>query len=335
MQLPTWRDGQSVVPMSAQLMALTNFDDHRNYHPALIAATLAAERDPRFRDTIFKGGCGVKVRNIPGWNAAAAALIHARALLLAHHTVSRRPVYADDTWASVYRAGDYCMPHSHLRSILSVVYMLDPGDQDPADPLAGQLCFADPRIDACCPHEPGRVTQHVLPTMSTGAMLIFAATTSIASILREAAAHHAVVEHYAGSCRGAGEGEDVVARSALLRAMFDIIDASRCPVPLVALERIVNERPTYGPGSKSVAGTRIREILSPEAVRGRRRIAAPFGGAARNCWRCATRKGVRRENCPIFLPRRVAFAKATGCVPRCSPTSRIAASRLPGPSTAR
>jgi hypothetical protein len=173
-QLPTWPDGQSVVPMSAQLMALTNFNDHAGYHPALIRAVLAAEQDSRFRDTIFKGGCGIKVRNIPGWDAPAAALIHARALLLAHHTVTRRPVFADDTWASVYRAGDFCMPHSHLRSNLSIVYMLDPGDQDATDPLAGQLCFADPRIDACCPHEPGRVTQHVLPIMNSGAMLIFA-----------------------------------------------------------------------------------------------------------------------------------------------------------------
>ena len=129
-QLPTWRDGQTVAPMSAQLMAVTSFDDHTDYHPALIDATLAAERDPRFRDTIFKGGCGIKVRDIPGWKAPAAALIHARALLLAHHTVSRRPVFADDTWASVYRAGDYCMPHSHLRSNLSIVYMLDPGDEN-------------------------------------------------------------------------------------------------------------------------------------------------------------------------------------------------------------
>ena len=151
-----------------------DFDDHASYHPALIGAALAAEQDPRFRDTIFKGGCGIKVRNIPGWDAPAAALIHARALLLAHHTMSRRPVYADATWASVYRAGDYCMPHSHLRSNLSIVYMLDPGDEDPQDALAGRLCFADPRIEACCPHEPGRVTQHVLPTMNAGTMLIFA-----------------------------------------------------------------------------------------------------------------------------------------------------------------
>jgi hypothetical protein len=173
-ELSSWPEGQMIAPMSARLMALTTFADSASYHPALISAVLAAEQDSRFRDTIFKGGCGIKVRKIPEWNAPAAALIHARALLLAHHTLSRRPVFADDTWASVYRAGDYCMPHSHLRANVSIVYMLDPGDEDPDDQLAGRLCFADPRIDACCPHEPGRVTQHVMPTMTPGTMVIFA-----------------------------------------------------------------------------------------------------------------------------------------------------------------
>ena len=172
--LPVWPDGQKVDPMSARLMAVTVFADCGAYHPALIEATLAAEKDPRLRDPIFRGGCGVKVRRIPEWNAPAATLIHARALMLAHHTLSRRPVFADDSWASVYRAGDYCMPHSHLRANASIVYMLDVGDGDPEDKMAGKLCFADPRIDACCPHEPGRVTQHVIPTMTPGAMLIFA-----------------------------------------------------------------------------------------------------------------------------------------------------------------
>jgi len=173
-RLPVWPDGQKVDPMSARLMAVTVFADCGAYHPALIEATLAAEKDPRLRDPIFRGGCGVKVRRIPDWNAPAATLIHARALMLAHHTLSRRPVFADDSWASVYRAGDYCMPHSHLRANASIVYMLDVGDGDPEDKMAGKLCFADPRIDACCPHEPGRVTQHVIPTMTPGAMLIFA-----------------------------------------------------------------------------------------------------------------------------------------------------------------
>jgi len=140
----------------------------------LIGATLAAEQDPRFRDTIFKGGCGIKVRDVAAWGASAANLIHARALQFAHRTLSRRPVFADATWASVYRAGDYCMPHSHLRSNASIVYMLDTGDDEPDDAMAGKLCFADPRIEVCCPDEPGRVTQHLIPAMSAGTMLIFA-----------------------------------------------------------------------------------------------------------------------------------------------------------------
>ncbi|MEP6942554.1 MAG: putative 2OG-Fe(II) oxygenase [Betaproteobacteria bacterium] len=172
--LPSWPDAQAILPMSAPLMAITTFADAPLYHPALIAAALTAEQAPRFRDALFKGGCGVKVRDVPAWNAPSAILIHARALALAHRTVSRRPVYTDTTWASVYRAGDYCMPHSHLRSNVSIVYMLDPGDGDPADTMAGRLCFADPRIEACCPDEPGRVTQHIMPNMTAGAMLIFA-----------------------------------------------------------------------------------------------------------------------------------------------------------------
>jgi hypothetical protein len=173
-ELPAWPDAQVVEPLSAPLMAATRFADFEIFHAPLIEAVLAAERDPRWRGKIFRGGCGSKVRKIAAWNAPAASLIHARALMLAHRTLSRRPVYADDSWASVYRAGDYCMPHSHLRCNVSIVYMLDPGDGDPADQMAGKLCFADPRIDACCPDEPGRVTRHMMPPMLPGTMLIFA-----------------------------------------------------------------------------------------------------------------------------------------------------------------
>ena len=185
-ELPVWPERQAVEPLSAPMMAAARFADFEAFHPALVDAVLVAERDPRWRsvlvlqppgsrDTaVFRGGCGTKVRKISEWSAAAAALVHARALMLSHWTLSRRPVFADDSWASVYRAGDYCMPHSHLRSSVSIVYMLDPGDDDPDEPMAGKLCFADPRIEACCPDEPGRVTRHMIPAMLPGTMLIFA-----------------------------------------------------------------------------------------------------------------------------------------------------------------
>ena len=102
------------------------------------------------------------------------------------------------------------MPHSHLRSNVSIVYMLDAGDERSGrSRWRDRLCFADPRIDACCPHEPGRVTQHVLPTMSAGTMLIFASDYlhSVNPYHGETAAHHDVVEHHLEKLPGsAGEG---------------------------------------------------------------------------------------------------------------------------------
>ncbi len=173
-RLPVWPDGQSIAPLAGPLMAITTFADHRQFHESLAAAVQTAEKDPRFGMEIFRGGCSVKVRRIERWRHTAADLVHARAITFAHRTLSRKPVFVDDSWASVYRAGDYCMPHSHLRSNVSLVYMLDVGDADPEDRLAGRLCFADPRIPACCPDEPGRVTRLVMPDMTPGTMVIFA-----------------------------------------------------------------------------------------------------------------------------------------------------------------
>ena len=163
-----WPDGQRIEALSAPLMASTHFDDHPLYHADLAATILEMERDPAWRDWIFKGGCGMKVRRPDRWGHAAADLIHGRALRFAHRVLSQHDVYTDDCWASVYRDGQYCLPHSHLRSNVSIVYLLDAGDPDPDDPMAGKLVFADPRIPYCCPHEPGRVTGLLSPDMRAG-----------------------------------------------------------------------------------------------------------------------------------------------------------------------
>ena len=169
-----WPEGQRIDPLSAPLMAITQFDDHARYHAELAATILELERDPAYRMWIFKGGCGMKVRRPDQWQRPAAALIHGRALAFAHRVLSRNDVFTDDCWANVYRDGQYCMPHSHLRSNVSIVYLLDPGDPDSDDPMAGKLLFADPRIPYCCPHEPGRVTGLLVPELHEGTMIIFA-----------------------------------------------------------------------------------------------------------------------------------------------------------------
>ena len=177
--LPTWPRDQSTAIVNEAQIAVTEFADHARYHAPLVEAALAAERDPRFGlDGNMKshGACGRKAYDLPAWGVPAATLIHARAMLLAHRSLGHRAVFADDTWASIYRDGDYCMPHSHFRSDVSIVYMLDPGDPDPDDRYAGRLCFNDPRIAWCCNVEPGRATRPLMPDMPPGTMLLFASS---------------------------------------------------------------------------------------------------------------------------------------------------------------
>jgi hypothetical protein len=67
------------------------------------------------------------------------------------------------------------MPHSHLRAVASLIYVLDPGDPVDDDPLGGRLYFCDTRIPFCVAHEPGRVTQLFMPVLHPGSLLIFPA----------------------------------------------------------------------------------------------------------------------------------------------------------------
>jgi len=175
--LATWPDGQPVDVLIEGSVVMTRFADVDAYHPALLEAVFAARADARFVDANARPlpwACGLKVRDVPRWPSSAAALVHARALALAHQIMERGPVHADDTWASIYRAGDYCMPHSHLRCDVSVVYMLDPGDADAGDEAAGKFLIMDPRLAWCCSHEAGRATRPLMPLMEPGHMIAFA-----------------------------------------------------------------------------------------------------------------------------------------------------------------
>jgi len=170
-----WPAGQQFGLLAAPNMALTDFADCDRYHPQLIATILELERDPRYRDWIFKGGCGVKVRHPGQWGRAEAELVERRALAFATLALGTSRLFVDEAWANVYRKGDYCAPHSHLRATASLIYLVDPGDPAPEDPLSGRLCFGDPRIPFCCDFEPGRMTRMLMPDLRPGSLLIFPA----------------------------------------------------------------------------------------------------------------------------------------------------------------
>ena len=173
LEMPVWPSSQKIELLAAPNMGVADFEDCEQYHAGLIAKILEMERDPRFRDWIFKGGCGTKVRDPHEWGSAEANLIHARAMRLTAKALGVADVVVDDCWANVYRKGDYCMPHSHLRSIASVIYLLDPGETKTDDPASGRLCFCDPRIPFCCGHEAGRMTKLLMPELRPGSLLCF------------------------------------------------------------------------------------------------------------------------------------------------------------------
>ncbi len=67
------------------------------------------------------------------------------------------------------------MAHSHVRSTASIVYAVSSGDEYPEDPLNGQFCLIDPRVEACCREQKGHMTSPFMPKMAPGTMIIFPA----------------------------------------------------------------------------------------------------------------------------------------------------------------
>lgn len=173
--IAVWPQGQKIELLAAPNMGVADFADCDAYHPRLAGKILEMEADPRFHDWIFKGGCGTKVRDPHRWGSAEADLIHARAMSFAAKAIGVANVVVDECWANIYRKGDYCLPHSHLRAVASLIYLLDPGDPDADDPMGGRLCFGDPRIPFCCADESGRMTQLLMPELKPGSLLVFPA----------------------------------------------------------------------------------------------------------------------------------------------------------------
>src|SRR5262245_2397787 len=92
-------------------------------------------------------------------------------------TTEGKPVhgaFAVHAWANVARAGHYHRVHNHPQSAWSGVYYVDPGQPDPAHPLAGVLEFCDPRPFTEMVPTPGdHVGKRVIFRPEAGMMVVF------------------------------------------------------------------------------------------------------------------------------------------------------------------
>jgi hypothetical protein len=171
--LETWPAQQRIAQAGDPMIGITQFTDTDAYHTTLRDTILRLERSSSHKEQLPRGSCGIKVHHIEKWSCPAAQLVHRRAQEMFKRMLKAETAVVDDGWANIYRDRDYCVPHSHIRSQAGVVYLLDPGDEDPKDLAMGRFFIADPRVAFCCQHHPGHMTRLLIPDMKPGSMLIF------------------------------------------------------------------------------------------------------------------------------------------------------------------
>ena len=170
---PLWPDGQKIKGRGDKVIAMTTFSDADAYHPQLIEKTTRLYEDPAVKRTCSVSSAGTKIHGIGEWGFPEADLVNARALELFKKVYGKPEAFVHVSWGNISRQGEYSMPHSHPDCEAVVVYCLDPGDQNPIDPLDGFLAFVDPRYEACCRVFKNYMTTPFMPDMAPGSMIIF------------------------------------------------------------------------------------------------------------------------------------------------------------------
>ncbi|MEZ5582467.1 MAG: hypothetical protein R3F37_06700 [Candidatus Competibacteraceae bacterium] len=133
-------------------MGLVRFHDKELYHPQLSAQVLQRATDSSQKIT---GGPG-RIDGLHTWNTPEAELISTRALKLCSDLMHSDRCRIASSYALVIGETDYLPPQQPERATASVVYLLEPGDADPAG-SNGRLSFNRPGTNLAV-QAPARVT---------------------------------------------------------------------------------------------------------------------------------------------------------------------------------
>jgi hypothetical protein len=168
-----WPQSQRIEQAGDPMIGITQFADAGDYHAKLRETVLRLERSSAQKEKLPRGSCGIKVHHVENWKCDAAQLVHNRAIELFKRMLKTDQAHVDASWGNIYRSGDYCIPHSHIRAQAGIVYMVDVGDEEKEQTLDAKFYIADPRVAYCCQHHPGHMTRMLIPTMTAGSMIIF------------------------------------------------------------------------------------------------------------------------------------------------------------------
>jgi hypothetical protein len=157
----TWPE-QTAIRIFHQkpVMGLVHFTDTDAYHPQLIQYTLELEKDSDFTQPT-EGGAK-QVNALQDWDIVEADLINARALKLCGDMMHSEKVQVSSAYAVVFREGDHLPPKRPEKAEASVIYILDPGDEDPENGSSGRLSFTHKSIAGYTAGEPEPATAGVM-----------------------------------------------------------------------------------------------------------------------------------------------------------------------------
>ncbi|MEM7224052.1 MAG: putative 2OG-Fe(II) oxygenase [Pseudomonadota bacterium] len=174
-EIPVWPEGQEIEALDKDRKVLrTRFKDQALYTPGLITRLQELAARPEHAKQRSRSLGGTKLYAVHEFNCPEADLIDARAVALFRRALGVQEAAVDMSWANIYGRGDYIMPHSHVRTLASVVYGVTPGDPDlEKDPDSGALAIVDPRYPPCCQVERGRLSNPQRFKMHAGTMVIF------------------------------------------------------------------------------------------------------------------------------------------------------------------
>ncbi|MDZ4736527.1 MAG: putative 2OG-Fe(II) oxygenase [Rhodospirillaceae bacterium] len=179
--LHDWRADQPIKHQGdGRVVLATRFDDWPRYHDALIAAIIGQSQDSGFARRYVAAFGGMKVESPERWQIPAVDLVCRRAMAFCAAALNAPAPRSFESWVNIYGHGDYAIAHSHPAATVSLLYVVDPGDEElshdrssETDPLAGQFAIVDPRYPSCCRNQDGYVTNPVMPKLYPGLMLLF------------------------------------------------------------------------------------------------------------------------------------------------------------------
>lgn len=173
--LPLWPDDADFHNVEKGVFR-TTFSDAPLIKSALVdkAMEVLAELGDEAESDAGAAG-GPKLHHLERWNIPEVDLLLARVREMFKRLLKSDTAAIDLSWCNLYRPGDFIMPHSHARATGAMVYMLDEGDQNDDDPMAGRLCFTDPRFEKACNQRAGFLSSPLFPQMPEGTLIMFPA----------------------------------------------------------------------------------------------------------------------------------------------------------------